>query len=83
MLDTSSSADRGFSERVLRAWRRRNRRRSGGCRVRAGYRHLPALEQALREMHVHGPPFVLDLREPEFMDCDSRSGRVRPRMLRL
>ncbi|MGO9750985.1 MAG: hypothetical protein ACLP8S_14930 [Solirubrobacteraceae bacterium] len=51
--------------------------------MRAGYRHLPALEQALREMHVHGPPFVLDLREPEFMDCDSRSGRVRPRMLRL
>jgi hypothetical protein len=44
---------------------------------------LPALEQALREMHVHDQPIVLDLRELELMDCDSTSGRVRPRMMRL
>jgi hypothetical protein len=83
VLDTSSSAARGFSQRVLRARRRRNRRRSGGCRGLAGYRHLPALEQALREMHVDDQAIVLDLRELELMDCDSQSGRVRPRMTRL
>ena len=82
VLDTSSSAARGFSERVLRAWRRRSRRRSGGCRGWAGYRHLSALEQALREMRVYEQPFVLVLRELELVDCDSQSGRVRPRMMR-
>ena len=81
VLDTSSSAARGFSERVLRARRRRTRRRSGGSRGRAGYRQLPALEQAL-QMQVYDRPFVLDLRELGLMDCDFQCGRVGPRMMR-
>lgn len=83
VLDTGSSAVRGFFQRVLRARRRRNRRRSGGCRGRAGYRHLPALEQVLRGMRVYDEPIVLDLLELELMGCDSESGRVRPRVMRL
>lgn len=83
MLDTGSSAARGFSQRALRARRRRNRRRSDGCRGRGGYRHLPALEQALRGMHVHDQPIELDLRELELTDCDFLSGCVRPRVMRL
>jgi hypothetical protein len=43
---------------------------------------LSALEQALREMRVYEQPFVLVLRELELVDCDSQSGRVRPRMMR-
>jgi hypothetical protein len=50
---------------------------------------LPALEQALRGMHVHDQPIeldlldLLDLRGLELMVCDSQSGRVCPRVMRL
>ena len=44
---------------------------------------MPALEQALRGMHVHDQPIELDLRELELMDGDSQSGRVCPRVMRL
>jgi hypothetical protein len=82
VLDTGSSAARGFSQRVLRAQRRRTRRRSGSCRGWAGSRHLPALEQALRGIHVHDQPVVLVARELELIDRDSQSGRVGRRVMR-
>lgn len=79
VLDTCRSAARGFSERIPRA----RRRGPGGCRGRAGCRDLRALQQALRGVHVHDQPIVLDLRELELMDGDSQSGRVCPRVMRL
>ena len=44
---------------------------------------MPALEQALRGMHVHDQPIELDLSELELTDCDFLSGCVRPRVMRL
>ena len=44
---------------------------------------MPALEQALRGMHVHDQRIELELRELELMDCDLLSGCVRPRVMRL